>query len=493
MWAVSQKLRSLLNRARSINRLPPEILSSIFRLVTGPIKTTDLRDVLHLSSVCHNWRAIILQDGAMWSNIRLTGQDPSFVAQQLERCREVPFHLFFDMPQTLFRVEGAPFLACFKQVAPMIRARRSQVQSISVIIGGCRAFRRDFGLDWPNLEELVWIDACPAGSRMHDRPLPVPDTDQRTPKLRYLSAKQGLAWEMTSATSLTAVKLEGPMNVDVFKFLQTTPQLESLELIKLHVHLSPTNTTSINLPRLTRLVMSNVEYGQLFARVTFPSLRNLTIDPLEYQEPSMEIAWDKLHVPPGITTLKIEYHPCHRHDRISITGTEGTTPSLSLTEYAAPMRSTLVIRALCDTLLTSVTSFSVGRGIPELGVRLPSTSICALFSELTHLQRLDLYPSQLSLAAMKHLRSHPLLLPVLRILSLTVARDTCEKVFWLLSGLASDRAKSKHWLHRIDCVVVRAGEAPHESKRIWDFLSRNRKFEKYLRCGCVGKVRQAQV
>jgi hypothetical protein len=363
MRGVSQKLRSLLNRARPINRLPPEILSPIFQLVTGPIKTTDLRNVLRLSSICHDWRAIILQDGAMWSNIRLTGQDPNFVAQQLGRCRGAPLHLSFDMPHKLFRIEGAPFLSHFKQVAPVIRARRSQVQSISVVIGGCRAFRRDFGLDWPNLEELVWVDACPTGSRMHDRDPPVPDEDHQTPKLRYLAAKQGLAWEMTSVTSLTTLKLEGPMDIDVFKFLRATPQLESLELIKLHVHPSPTNTTSIDIPRLTRLVMSNVEYGQLFARVTFPSLRSLTIDPVEHREPSMEITWGKLHVPFGITVLKIEYQPRHRHDRISITGTDRkSTRSFSLTEHAAPTRSALMIQALCNTSLTSVTSLSVGKG-----------------------------------------------------------------------------------------------------------------------------------
>jgi len=494
MWGVSQKLRSLLNRARPINRLPPEVLSFIFRLVAGPIKATNLRDVVHLSSICHNWRSIILQDGAMWSNIRLIGQDPNFVTQQLERCRGAPLHLSFDMPHKMFRVEGAPFLARFKQVAPTIRAQRSQVQSISAIIGGCRTFRRDFGLDWPNLEELVWVDACPTGSRLHDRDPPVPDEDYRTPKLRYLAAKQGLSWEMTSVTSLTVLKLEGPMDIDVLKFLQATPQLESLELIKLHVHPSPTDITSIDIPHLTKLVMRNVEYGQLFVRVTFPALRNLIIDPVEYREPSVEIAWGKLHVPPCITTLKMEYHSRHRHDRISITGTDKKrTRSFSLTEHAAPMRSAPMLRALSNTSLTSVTSFSIGRAVPELGVQLPSTSICALFSGLPHLRRLDLYPSQLSLAAMKHLRSHPLIFPVLRILSLTVVRDTCEEVFWLLSGLASDRANSKRWLHRIDCVILRAGEDPQEGKRVWDSLSRHRKFEEYLRCSCVGKVRQTQV
>jgi len=235
-------------------------------------------------------------------------------------------------------------------------------------------------------------------------------------------------------------------------------------------------------------VMSNVEYGQLFVGVTIPALRNLIIDPVECWELSTEITWGKLHVPLGITMLKIEYQPRHRHDKIYVTGTDRKgTRSFSLTEHAALMRSTLMIQALCNTSLTSVTSLSIGRGVPELGVQLPSTSICALFSGLPHLRRLDLHPSQLSLAAMKYLRSHPLVFPVLRILSLTVVRDTCEVVFWLLSGLASDRANSKRWLHRIDSVILRTGEDPDETKRIWDSLSQHRKLEEYLRCSCVGK------
>ena len=429
----------------------------------------------------------------MWSNIRLIGQDPSFVTQQLERCRGVPLHLFFDMPHKVFRVENPRLFANFKQIIPIIRTRRDQVQSISAIIGGCRVFRKEFGLDWPNLEDLVWVDACPMGSMLHDRDPPVPDEDHRTPKLRYLTAKRGLAWEITSITSLTVLKLEGPMNIDILKFLQSTPQLGSLELIKLYIRPSPTNAASIDLPRLTRLVMKDVGYGQLFVHVALPSLKNLTINPIEHREPPLENTWGKLLVPSGITTLRIEYQPHYLYDRISITGTDAErTRSFTLAERAVPIRSDMMIQALSNASLTSVTSLSIGRGVPGLGVLLPSAPICALFPGLPHLRHLDLYPSQFSLVAMKHLCSNPLVCPVLRTLSLTVARSTCEEVFWLLWGLTSDRASSDRWLHRIECVILRAGEGPHETMRIWDSLSENRKFEEHLRCSCVGVVSQLQ-
>jgi len=471
MRVVSRKLRTPLNRARPINRLPPEVLSTIFRLVAGPINTTDLRNVIRLSSVCCYWRTVILDHGAMWSNIRLTGQNPSFVVQQLERCRGVPLHLSINIPHALFRVEGAPFLDRFKQVAPIIRARRSQVRSISATIGGCRTFRRDLGLDWPNLEELVWVDACPTGSRMHEPDPPVPDVDHRTPKLRYLSARRGIAWEMKSVTSLAAVKLEGPMNIDIFKLIRATPHLESLELIKLHVNPPPINSTSIDLPRLTELAMRNAEYGQLFVRVTFPLLRDLTVDPTEDQELSTEIVWSRLQVPDAVTTLRIEYSTYHRNHKIFVTGSDETkTRSLSLTERAAPRRSILMIQALCHASLVSITSLSIGRGAPE-GAQLPSTQLCALISELPHLRRLDLFPSRFSLTAVKHLRDYPLICPELRVLSLTVVRETCEEVFELLWGLVTNRAESKRWLHRIDCVMSRAGGNPTETSELWDSMS----------------------
>jgi len=480
-----QQLGTPLNDALLINRIPTKVLSFIFRLAAGPIKSTDLRDVIRLSSICHHWREIVLDHDVMWSNIRLTGQDPSFVAQQMERCRGVPLHLSIDLPH---RVEGAPFLAHFKQVASLIRTRRSQVHSISATIGDCQAFRRDLGLDWPNLEELVWVDVCPAGS--HDPP--VPDEGHPAPKLRSLSAKHCLAWEMTSATALTRLKLEGPMNIDIIKFLRAAPRLESLELIRFRVNPSSVQATSIDLPRLTRLVMGNVEYGQLFAQVTFPSLGNLSVNPVEHREP-VEIVWGKLHVPPAVTTVKIE-HLAHRHEKVSVTGSnEERTHSFNLTERAVETRTALMIRALCETSLTSVTSLSVGRGVPELGVQLPSTSICALISALQHLRRLDLFPSKLALAVTGHLRDNPLVCPELRILSLAVVRETCEDVFWSLSGLATDRANSERWLHRIDCVILRAGGDAGETDKLWDTMTRYFQFGEYMRCNGGEEVCQTWV
>ena len=65
-----------------------------------------------------------------------------------------------------------------------------------------------------------------------------------------------------------------------------------------------------------------------------------------------------------------------------------------------------MIQALCSVSITSVTSLSIGRGVPELEIRLPSASVCALISGRPHLRRLDSFPSQFTLAAMGYLHNH---------------------------------------------------------------------------------------
>jgi len=233
------------------------------------------------------------------------------------------------------------------------------------------------------------------------------------------------------------------MNIDIFKLLQVTPHLKSLELIKLHVHSSPINATPIDLPRLTKLVIRDVEYGLLFACVTFPSLNNLTADPVQYQELSTEIVWSRLQVPAAITTLRINCSTYYRRHMIFISGLDETqTHSLSLREYTTPTRSISMIQALCNASLASVTSLSIGRGASEVA-QLPSTQICVLISQLPHLRCLGLLPSRFSLTAMKHLRDHPLICLELRVLGLAVVCETCEEVFELLWGLVTHTLGTK--------------------------------------------------
>ena len=141
-----------------------------------------------------------------------------------------------------------------------------------------------------------------------------------------------------------------------------------------------------------------------------------------------------------------------------------------------------MIQALCDTSLASVTSLSIGRGVPEPSVYLPSALTCILISGLPRLRRLDLFPSQFSPEAVRYLHNHPLVCPELRTLSLTVVNKSCVEVFWWLMQLASRRANSQLWLHRIDCVIFGAGGDPETTSDLWDIMSLRCKFWEHLRC-----------
>ena len=430
----------------------------------------------------------------MWSSVCVFGRHPTLTARQLERCRGFPLHLSIDIPCTAFQVEEEESTSPITREARMIRAQQEQVRSISATVGDCRAFHRLFGSDWPNLEELIWIDVCPSWLRIHEEVPTAPWGVHQTPKLRYLSAQQGIAWWLASTTSLTALKLEGPMDTDLLGFLRANPRLKSLELVDLDLQPSLANTTSFDLPDVTRVVMYDVEYAHLFLCVTFPSLRHLVVDPLRCLG-LRKIAWGQLQFPPTLTALEIQYLTHPFQDRISITGSdEANDSSLSLTESAGSLSSTPMIQALSNALLSRVTSLSIGGGAVGFWSLLPSTLICTLVSGLPHLWYLSVLSHHLTLTIVDHLCNHLLDCPELRILSLTLVRSTCSMSSRSLSGFLSDRASSGRWVHRVDCVILEApGEDLEEAKRVWEFLSRDWGFAGCLRCNCVGEVRKAGV
>ena len=489
---VYPEARTLLNHAQPINRLPPEVLSIVFRLAVDSMGAPDLRGVIHLSSVCRNWRAAILGDGIMWSSIRVPGGRPAFIVQQLERCRGAPLHLFVDIPPMVSRAKE--LTSSISRTSWAIGTKRKQVQSISANVGDCSVFHALFGPDWPNLEELVWIDACPAWSMIGKEKPPIPEAHQ-TPKLRYLSAHEGLPWWSTGATSLTILKLEGPIDIDVLGFLRANSRLKSIEFVNLDLQTSPGNTTSFDLPDVTNVVMRDVGCTQLFIYVAFPSLRHLVIDTLGHLGSARAIAWNQLQAPPNLITLEVKYLPHLFPDKILITGSDGVdADSLSITESATFRRSTPMIQAPCNTLLSSVTSLSIGRGALGFGSSLPSTTICTLVSGLPHLQYLGVFSHNCALTTADHLRSHPLVCPELKILSLTFAGSICSVMSQLLSRFLSDRAGSDRWVHRVDCVILEVVEEDLEkAKRVWEILSRDCRFAEHLRCDCVEEVCDAGV
>jgi hypothetical protein len=77
------------NQSSSIHRLPPEVLTSVFRLVTSSLPLSGRPRALNvLGIVCAYWRALLLDDKQAWSFI--THLDPDYVKCMLGRSGAHP-------------------------------------------------------------------------------------------------------------------------------------------------------------------------------------------------------------------------------------------------------------------------------------------------------------------------------------------------------------------------------------------------------------------
>jgi len=93
-------------KARTINdRLPPEILFAIFDIdildfatVPPNLVFPNFSRVVSLTHVSRLWRAVILQNGRLWSNVHIKGQPLDMLATQIARCQRAPLYVFIEAP-----------------------------------------------------------------------------------------------------------------------------------------------------------------------------------------------------------------------------------------------------------------------------------------------------------------------------------------------------------------------------------------------------------
>ncbi|TEB23193.1 hypothetical protein FA13DRAFT_1640179, partial [Coprinellus micaceus] len=75
-------LQSHRNTLRPINRLPPEIFSTIFQLVKDDITEAERVSWIKVTHVCRYWREIALDHASLWSNI-------SFIHPELAKVMHI--------------------------------------------------------------------------------------------------------------------------------------------------------------------------------------------------------------------------------------------------------------------------------------------------------------------------------------------------------------------------------------------------------------------
>ncbi|KAF6744423.1 hypothetical protein DFP72DRAFT_975273, partial [Ephemerocybe angulata] len=91
-------LKTLHNTLSPINSLPPEILSTILRLVQTAIQKeeNEILSWIRLTHVCQHWRAVSLSCASLWSHISF--ENPLFTNMMLSRSNNAPLKVHFDVP-----------------------------------------------------------------------------------------------------------------------------------------------------------------------------------------------------------------------------------------------------------------------------------------------------------------------------------------------------------------------------------------------------------
>lgn len=428
-----QHIRVLRNHARPIGRLPPELLSIVFEFVAAPSEydsTPTLRDVISLTHVCRYWRAILLNHNGVWSDIHLKGQDPGLVAQQLGRCGDAALSVSVHLQFWMFRRENTRLLNNFREALAEVRLYRDQIRRLVVHIANCQAFHRYFNFDLQNLEELFWEDLCLHRATTHNSNPPEPGYN-RFPRLQHLSVKRTLYWPVEFTGGLTTFRLEGHMTITPEKltgFLRRNPVLESLELTNLHVPYQFLPDKSIELDRLAKLSIRNVEHGHIFPYITLPALKSLEIGPFEQPPRWVGSVWFGLQVPSEIATLSITYHNSEGDQtKISAVGFDETSRRLLvLAEHLAGRGLTPVLKALAHASLDSVTTLCFDEQGSDLDDHALSAPILALLRNLPLLRRVDFGWGHLTSGVIACLNENRRLCPGLKDLRVKVTRQSCS-------------------------------------------------------------------
>ena len=430
---------------RTIDHLPDETLFAIFEIVLAPT-IYNFGRVISLTHVSRRWMVVLRDNGRIWSNIHIHGQDLAMLDAQITLCREAPlFVLIKEAPQS--RTKHPRHLnlqANIRGAANLIRQRREQVKRLEVHMDH-RTFQQQLGYEWFGLKELVWVEVCPPGSRVHG----ANRTDLASgvlPRLKVLSVKGGINWSMNVATHLTTFELQGPMNLDLptlVKFFRKNTSLESLKLDDLDIRGPPASCREkpIELLHLTKLSVHNATCGSLLSLLNLPSLKRLWVFSLKGRNPWSDYNWSKHCSRLSLANLEAQYL-ASQHERITVFGSVGPgTESLRFTEFSPVTQGATLFESFSNASLPSITSLFLIKDMPEGGVPSSLTAaICNLLEQLPRVERMRLCPSELTVEVMRRLSNDSELCPELRELEVTVTDETRRAVVELEAEVVKVRA-----------------------------------------------------
>ena len=470
---------------RTIDRLPSEVLLAIFEFTTAPSNPTvgNFHLVVPLTHVSRQWREVLLSYGPIWSNIHIYGQDFGILGTRIERSQEAVLQVSIDVPPrgTVKPLRLLKLERNIQKAANLIRKCRDRVARLHVRMD-CHSFQRLLGCEWPALEDFSLADNCSIGSGSHGGGY---DGRLRLPRLKTLSIKGGANWPIKVATHLTSFKLRGAIGVELTtltEFFQRNASLESLELIDLSVRGPSTHRLEerIDLPHLKQLSVRHAAYGCALALLNLPSLEHLRVSSRTRYNVWLDHHWPGFYSHLSITNLDARYYDS-LHDRIAVVGSSASgTQSLCLTEFSPIMMGPALFNSLSNTSLSSVTSLSLIKDMPD---RIASPPIiAAILDLLRHLPQVEcmrLSPTRLAIGVLEKLGGGSELCPELMELEVTVTDEACEEAVKLVGETLKVRVggcgRKMRRVERLDPKGLQQSE-----RAVWDRLWREAGLERYL-------------
>lgn len=303
-------------RRSSVNRLPPELLLSIFTVAIEssraarqihPFRSDTSLDLANIiSSVCTYWRQIALDTPALWSDVdptRKGGLD--HVALWLKRSRVHSLNVRFGSAYNHDRVRDLASLlgehsSRFKQLA--LRSDcflgqkmfsdacgqhnadpKAQLQSLAL-------FAVD-NWDWNSREEFGW----PSKAEMDEFLRPIHTLYIRG---RHLNDWTSAAFQ--GLRRLTLVAIEGLTCHDLIDVFEASPNIQCLELSKLFVRSIPEHDTPISLPDLETLCLHSLstQFIRWLSRSLMLQTAGIALSLSGFYEPKSADGTAELNIPP---------------------------------------------------------------------------------------------------------------------------------------------------------------------------------------------------
>lgn len=286
-------VRSVRNETSSVNRLPPELLCSIFNFVYDP-DLDNTRNAFRFSQVCQHWRTIAISYPPLWSDIYIYLRHIDAHAESLKRSVSEPLAVTILVPHIRksevqsevdqdiqHRVKA---LDCVRLLA----AHGPRIQSLYIalpVLAGHVMSMMDFPA--PN---LISFECVASGHVPYLQQCQLPETlfGGVVPRLKYLKLvdmDDSVLATLSNLTSLIlATSMTGPwgeMNmVSFFSVLRRCPNLRFLGVEKYaFVYLNgQTPPELVTLPELTELQLVTSHTRVPLSRLELPGLVKLFVN-----------------------------------------------------------------------------------------------------------------------------------------------------------------------------------------------------------------------